>query len=69
MSIFLAVMVFYIEFHIASQMDNFQEPTYTLPLYNIEMKGTKAVVAHIGNIAFGTIALIIACFCYKEFRK
>ena len=69
MSLFLATMVFYIEFRILSEMKYFAEPTYMLPLYNIELKGTKATLAHLGNIILGITALITALFCYRAFRQ
>ena len=68
-STFLAITVFYIEFRILIEMQHFEEPSYILPQYNIELKGAKAAIAHVTNITFGLCAIIVACLCYKEFRK
>ncbi|MGH1485415.1 MAG: hypothetical protein ACRBCI_04290 [Cellvibrionaceae bacterium] len=66
---FLAITVFYIEFRILSEIDNFEEPTYILYQYGIELKGAKAALAHFGNITFGISAIIVASMCYRQLRK
>ena len=68
-AMFLALTSFYIEFRVLSEMVHFEEPTYNLPLYNIKLKGSSAAIAHLTNIAFGVLALVIAISSYKGFRK
>jgi hypothetical protein len=68
-AVFLAITVFYIEFRILSEIENFEEPTYVLTQYGIQLKGAKAALAHVANIVFGLIAIIVASICYRNFRK
>jgi hypothetical protein len=65
----LAALLFYIEYRIIIEMNHFEEPVYFLPNHNIELKGITATLAHLANIVFAFIAVIITAVCYSKYRK
>ena len=65
----LAVMLLYIELNIILAMDNFEEPTYILPQYHLELRGAKATLAHLVNFGLTMAAIIITAASYHHFRK
>ncbi|MGH1441411.1 MAG: hypothetical protein ACRBBR_14950 [Cellvibrionaceae bacterium] len=67
--LFLTLTTFYIEFRVLSEITNFEEPTYNLAQYGLELKGSSAALAHLANIVFGVLAIIVTIVAYKNFRK
>ncbi len=68
-SIFLALTTFYIEIKILSSMEQFETPVYHLSQYNLKLKGNPAALAHLINIVFGVLALVVAKISYKNLKK
>lgn len=68
-ALFLAITTFYIEYRVLSEITHFEEPTYNLVQYGIQLKGSSAALAHLLNIALGVLAIIIAVISYKNLRK
>jgi len=59
----------YIEYKVLFELINFEEPTYKLVPYGLELKGASATFAHLANILFGLLGLIVTIIFYRKLRK
>jgi len=64
-----AACLFYMELQVVQRVIVSGEVTYVLPKYSMVLKGTAAILAHIGTFGIGVLSAILAMDSYAKFLR